>query len=258
MSGFERKLMVLALSAAMVAGFAAEGRAASWVSTSGVSATSGDYGTGQDTTVTQLYETAKLEGEKGELGLMVPYLFRRGSGVTPGESGRARNRAIPEDADGFGDVQLLGKLFWLEETGSRPAVDWGGRVKFPTASEEDGLGTGRFDFGVGPEVLKHFGSLMTFADLELVLRDKPDDSTLKPVRLDYSIGTGYPFTEKLTGYISLDGGTPTNSGADAPLEVVLSAVCKATEAVRIGGFVLAGLTDGSPDIGGGAEVSIHF
>lgn len=228
-------------------------------STSGVSVTTGDYGTGEDTTITELHETFVVRGEPGEIGVKIPYLFRDGSGVTAGESRRARSgTTIPEDADGLGDVQLLGKYFWLEEADSRPAVDLAGRVKFPTADDDEGLGTGRFDVGFGPELLKRFGQLITFADFELVLRDKPDNSTIKSTRFDYSVGLGYPLTERFTGYVSLDGGTPSNSGADAPLELVLSAVYKATETTHLNGFLLAGLTEGSPDFGAGAGVTFYF
>ena len=228
-------------------------------STSGVSVTAGDYGTGEDTTITQIYETVTAQGQVGEIGVTLPYLFRNGNGVTVGESRRARpGTTVPQNADGLGDIKLKGKYFWLKEEDSQPGVDLAGWVKFPTAEEDDGLGTGRFDVGFGPELLKHFGSLITFADLGLVLRDKPDGSTIKSTRFDYSVGAGYPLAERFTGYVSLDGGTPTNSGADAPLDLVLSVVYKATEAVGLNGFVLAGLTDGSPDFGAGTSVTFRF
>ncbi len=253
-----RGLKVFALTAAGAFLLTGEALAAQFRSTSGVSVSTGDYGTGEDTTITELYETLVAKGQAGEIGVKIPYLFRDGSGVTPGESRRARSGTVPEDADGLGDVQLLGKYFWLAEEDSRPAVDLAGRVKFPTADESEGLGTGRFDVGFGPELLKHFGQLITFADFELVVRDKPDNSTIKSTRLDYSVGLGYPLTSRFTGYASLDGGTPTNSGVDAPLELVLSAVYKATETAHLSGFVLAGLTEGSPDLGAGTSITFYF
>ncbi|MDO8730779.1 MAG: transporter [Candidatus Omnitrophota bacterium] len=249
---------MLALLAGGAVLFPCPAMAGSFRSTSGVSVTTGDYGTSEDTTITQLYETFVAKGQVGEIGVTLPYLFRNGNGVTVGESRRAQSGTIPEEADGIGDVQVTGTYFWLEEDESRPAVDLAGRVKFPTADDDEGLGTGRFDVGFGPELLKHFGQLITFADFELVLRDKPDNSTIKSTRFDYSLGVGYPLTDRFTGYASLDGGTPTNSGADAPLELVLSAVYKATETVHLNGFLLAGLTEGSPDFGAGTSVTFYF
>lgn len=250
--------LAVALAVGMFGWGAPDGWAESWSATSGVAVMVGDYGTSETTTITQLSETIKYQTETGELGLTIPYLFRDGNSTIPGESRRARAGAIPEDADGFGDLRLKGLHEWLPETEGRPSVDWTGFVKFPTASEEDGLGTGRFDVGTGPALTKHFGSLITFGGLDLVLRDRPSHSTLKAVRLDYSIGVGHPVTDRLTGYASLEGGTPSSSGADSPHEIVFSGVYQLTDTASMDGYVLAGLTDGSPDYGAGAGVKLRF
>ncbi|MBI3317797.1 MAG: transporter [Candidatus Omnitrophica bacterium] len=249
---------VFFLTVGMVGAFLPDLFAAEWVSDSGVSVSTGDYGTGEDTTVTQLSQTFKRRGQTGEVGLVIPYLFRDGGGVTAGETARAGGGAIPEEASGVGDLQLKGKYDWIEETDSRPGVDLGGRIKFPTASDDKGLGTGRFDVGFGPEFLKRFGSLITFGDLQLVFRDRPSGSTIKSTRLDYSVGVGYPLTERFTGYASLEGGTKSSSGSEVPLELVFSGGYKATDRLRVNGFLLAGLTDGSPDFGGGTSVTVSF
>ncbi len=177
--------------------------------------------------------------------------------MTAGESSRARGGMIPNTADGIGDLQVKGKYYWLPETDVRPAVDLTGRVKIPTASAEKGLGTGRVDVGFGPSFWKRIGALRTFADLELVLRDRPSGSTIKSTRLDYAVGVGYPFTPRVTAYASLEGATQGSAGVEAPLELVLSAVYKVKEAVSLSGFVLTGLTTGSPDVGAGAGVTVR-
>ncbi len=228
-----------------------------WISDSGVSVTTGDYGTDTDTTITELYETIKYRASKGELGVTIPYLFRNGNSTTVGES-RPVQGGIPDEADGIGDIQLKGKYYWLTETGAQPSVDLMGRIKIPTASEDDGLGTGHVDVGFGPEFTKLFGSLITFINLELVLRDKPDGSSIKSTRLDYALGMGYPLTEQFTGYLSLEGGTPIESGSDAPLEAVMSGVYKLTPSTGLNGYALVGLSDGSPDYGGGVSITFRF
>lgn len=229
-----------------------------WSSTSAVSVTQGDYGTSDDTTITQLSETIKYTSDAGEIGVVIPYLFRDGGATTPGESRPARNQTIPNDADGIGDVQLKGRYFWLAETPNRPSVDWAARVKFPTASESEGLGTGKFDFGIGPQLLKRIEKFFLLGDFELVLRDKPDNSTIKSVRLDYSVGGGVELTDRLTALLTLDGGTKANSGADAPLEVVVSGLYRFSDSISGNLFALAGLSDGSPDVGGGAGITVKF
>lgn len=238
---------------------AREAPAGRWISTSAVDASTGDYGSGEDTTVTQFSQTFTYRGHRGEVGLMVPYLHRNGAGVTAGEATRARRgRTLPDETSGLGDIRLKAKSYWLEETDLRPSVDLSGQIKFPTADEDEGLGTGRFDVGFGPEFLKRLGALIAFGDLQLVLRDTPSDSAIKPVRLDYAAGLGYPLTEKFTAYASLEGSTQSSSGVEAPLELVFSGVWKATERVGLRGYLLAGLTEGSPDFGGGASVVFQF
>ncbi len=232
--------------------------AGAWVSGSGVSVTSGKYGTAQTTTLTQLSETLKYQGSTGEVGVVVPYLIRRGGGVTAGETTRARGTTIPNNASGLGDIRLKGKYYWLEEVDWRPAVDVAGWVKFPTASASDGLGTGRFDVGFGPDLVKRFGSLITFADLQAVLRDRPSGSTIKSTRFDYSVGVGYPLTSRFTGYVSLDGGTKSSTNSKAPLEVVFSGTYKMMKNLGLNGFISAGLSKGSPDVGAGAAITIRF
>lgn len=248
----------LLFAVAALASAAVPAQADPWSSTTGVGVSTGDYGGSDDTTITQVYETVRYQMERGDVGLTLPYLFRDGGGTTPGESRVAGSAAIPQEADGLGDVKLRGRYYAVEEAESRPGLDWTGFVKFPTASDDKGLGTGRFDAGLGPELTRHFGSLIGLASMELVLRDRPDNSTLKAVRLDYSIGAGYPVTDRWTAYLSLDGGTPSSSGADAPLELVASSVCRISESVRLEGYLLGGLTDGSPDFGAGAAVRVEI
>lgn len=243
---------------------ASEGKAVSeqalhrWVSSSGVSVLTGDYGTGEDTTITQISQAFTYKGQTGEIGLSIPYLFRTGNGVTAGETTRARGGTIPEDANGLGDIQLKGKHYWLEEGDVRPGIDLAGRIKFPTASENDGLGSGRFDVGFGPELYKHIGSLIVFGDLALVLRDRPSNSTIESTRLDCAVGVGYPLTGRLTAYASAEGGTKSSSNSDAPLELVLSGVYKVTDSMSGNAFLLSGLSDGSPDFGVGVGITIQF
>lgn len=232
-----------------------------WNVSSGASVVTGKYGTGQRTTVTTLSDTVKYKGTAGELGVTVPYLIRSGNGVTAGETSKAegQTQTIPSHAQGLGDVQVKGTFYLIPEGNVRPGVDLAGRIKFPTASADKGLGTGRFDVGLGPELFKRLTArLVSFANLEVVFRDKPSGSTIKSVRLDGSAGVGYDFTKRFTGYASLATGTPSSSGTNSPVEVVVSGVYHMTKTISVQGFALAGLNNASPDVGAGASVTFKF
>lgn len=229
-----------------------------------VSAFTGDYGDPNDKTTTVGYftETFKYSHtDIGEIGVSVPYVYRNGGGVTAGETSLVSARAIPKRADGIGDVLLKGKYYLLDENGDMPAVDITGRVKFPTASRERGFGTGKYDFGAGPSLMKHFGDAIVLLDVEAIARQRPRGSTIKKLRVDYSVGAGYPFTSKINGYVFLEGSSKTNKNQkskDAPMEVVAAATYKPGEKLRFNGYVLVRLTDGSPDLGGSVGVTFYF
>lgn len=220
----------------------------------------GDYGAlnGKTTTVTYLTETLKYIGQRGELSLSFPYTFRNGGAVTAGEAVSTGTAAIPKRADGIGDIQLKGKYYWLEETDSRPIVDLTGRVKFPAADDKKGLGTGKYDFGMGPSFLKRCGKYIWLADTELVLRQRPSGSSIKRVRFDYALGAGYPFTGQFTAYLFAEGSSKTARESDSPFELVLAGTYRHNSDYSINGYVLKGLTNGSPDIGGSLGVTRYF
>lgn len=223
----------------------------------------GDYGdlNGKSTTVGYLTETVKYIGEEGEVSLSLPYVIRNGGGVTAGENVATSTRTIPKRADGIGDTVLKGKYYWLEETDWRPIVDLIAKVKFPTANDDRGLGTGKYDFGLGTSFLKRFGKVIGLFDADLVLRQRPTDSSIKRARGDYSLGAGYLFTSKMSGYLFLDGSTKTSKTqktSDSPLELILAGTYKHSKDLSFNGYALKGFTNGSPEFGGSLGVTKYF
>jgi cobalt/nickel transport protein len=57
--------------------------------------------------------------------------------------------------NGIADTELKLKYRWIDEKGWRPAFATIGMLKFPTASESKGLGSGKTDFGVNTAVTKN-------------------------------------------------------------------------------------------------------
>lgn len=58
---------------------------------------------------------------------------------------------------GLGDVIIKGRYYIVEERDAMPLMALTARVKFPTANEQLGLGTGALDYGFGVELSKMFG-----------------------------------------------------------------------------------------------------
>ena len=106
--------------------------------------------------------------------------------------------------------------------------------------------------------MKRFGKVIGMLDTELVFRQRPNNSTLKSTRFDYSIGVGHPVTSKSTGYVFLDGSTKGSTSGDAPLELVLMGIYKLKKSLSANGYALFGLTDGSSDLGAGVGITQRF
>lgn len=226
--------------------------------TTSANVSTGKYGDPFSTTVAYFAETGRYVTNRGELSLTVPYLVRNGGGVTPEESDIIVLHTIANNANGIGDIALRGRYYWLEETDKFPSVDLVARIKFPTSSHDKGLGTGRADYTAGFSFLRSFGYFLGLLDTNVTVRRRFAESDLKPLRFDYSVGVGYLFTKKITGYFFVDGSTKSNEFSRSPLELTLSGSYRPKQIVGFSGYIMTGISDSSPDIGGGLSFSIHL
>lgn len=235
-------------------------RAAKFAINSQASYFTGDYGdpSEKNTAVTYFSETFKYIGQAGEISLGVPYLIRNGGGVTAGESSVAGARPIPKRADGIGDITLKGEYYWLNETNMRPSLDLNAKVKFPVASHDRGLGTGKYDFGTGVSLMKRFDKILTLFDLGLVVRQRPTDSSLKRIRFDFSPGFGYLFSRKFSAYLFIDSSTKSTKNDYKPLELILAGSYKPQRKYSLNAYLLFGLSRASPDFGASTGITRYF
>src|SRR5262245_40146392 len=150
---------------------------------------SGRYGTDTRTDVFYTPITARRLFENGDLTFVVPFTCIRGNGgviivngmpvrqerlartVTRPRTDATRTTTIttsisqPTTTCGLGDVIVRGRYYVLDERGWLPTIAVRAHVKAPTASEENGLGTGRADEGIGVEVSRTIGrGLMAMVD----------------------------------------------------------------------------------------------
>ena len=89
---------------------------------------------------------------------------------------------------GMGDIIVRGRYYALDARGWLPTVAICAHVKAPTASADDGLGTGRPDEGIGVEVSRVVGGgLMAMVDGGYTFIGKPDGSEFSN-RWWYSVG----------------------------------------------------------------------
>ncbi len=93
---------------------------------------------------------------------------------------------------GLGDLYLYGSYTLFENNVSLFSLTFNSFVKFPTANNSQGLGTGKFDFGVSATIRQTVGSYLAFADLGYIEIGNPANINYKnPV--SYGLGAGRYF-----------------------------------------------------------------
>lgn len=107
-------------------------------------------------------------------------------------------------ASGIGDIALSAKYMLVDEAEYLPRASVRGALKFPTASEDKYLGSGKYDYGAGLLLDKSFGRFFTYFNLNGVLISKPDfleELDIKNFILSGMLAFEYCFTERLSAIL---------------------------------------------------------
>lgn len=167
--------MVLLVAVAPSAARAADDE---WQIGSAPSVSSGTYGSSTQTDILQTPITVRRLFSRGDMTLVFPFVCISGTGnvtlvngvpvrterlAAAGGSIRGTVTTTPVTTRncGMGDIVVRGRYYLVEEHGWLPSVTLRGHLKTPTASVEQGLGTGEPDEGVGLEVSRTFRSKTT-------------------------------------------------------------------------------------------------
>lgn len=228
-----------------------------WQVESSMTYLTGKYGTDQDTSLIYVPVTVKRFLNKGDVSLIVPYIDMNTDGgmtvidgtVVPGNG---------SGGSGLGDVSLKGRYNWIEQNDKLPFVDLVARLKFPTADEDKGLGTGEFDMGFGVELSRRFeNDYIGFADLTYTFIGDPPDVEYDN-RIDADLGVGYQFTPELMGSVSYDFRSAISSSSSDAHSLSFLGNYKISPQVRTYGMIEVGLSDGAPDYGITVGASYRF
>lgn len=138
----------------------------------------GDFDTGTDSEAWYLPTSIKVEWDMLFAKLTIPYVFVDGDvvvidGVPQGAS------AFTGKRNGIGDVVLAAGGGYYPIEGILPAAELTGKVKFATANEDKGLGTGEVDYSIQFDTWKQFGPVTPFATAGYTFYGDPPDVNLK-------------------------------------------------------------------------------
>ena len=249
----------------------------------GAEVNSGDYGTANRTTgvyvplVLTWFPTSRID-----LGIEIPFVYQktsyvndgttqtivpvtirggvrggRGTTTTSYSTSTATTGTSDVSASGIGDLVFRFGVIAYFESDNIPQLRPSVYVKAPTASDSDGLGTGELDAGAGIEASKWIGDTHLTGEVFYNYLGKVPGIELRNY-VNYTAGIGYQITDKLQPMLLGKGSTPTYSGSDGLLELRLRMLWSITESTTLDVFVSRGLSESSPEYGGGAAVIYSF
>jgi Putative MetA-pathway of phenol degradation len=219
----------------------------------------GDYGTGKDTALLYIPFTLRVSPfDRLTLSGTIPYIRQdtqtvvvTGGGVAVRKKEQRQLATAPSSVtrteSGLGDILFKGQYILLKEEDLVPEISPYLKIKFPTADDSRGLGTGEFDETVGVDVSKtFFERLVGYVTLAYTFVGSPSGEDLHD-SFFWSIGAAYLVTQPLSVFTFLEGATAISPGEADPLEILFGAEYKLTKALKLTGSVGKGLSDGSPD-----------
>ena len=247
----------------------------------GLEVFSGSFGTGSTSTyatvpvVIDWFATDRVDFE-----LTVPLLYQRTTNMghaALGTNVQSTAKSVAKNTDhgsmngtgnggggilggdyGLGDITLTSGYTLLKDGDDslrlRPTM----YVKFPTADESKGFGTGKFDFGVGITASKWLGNWQPYTEGRFIVQGASHNDTGAENYVTADVGVAYSWNERFVTSAYTRLGTALFKDMSAPLEARLKMVWRFGERTYTDVYALKGFSDGSPDYGGGASVFVEF
>jgi hypothetical protein len=246
----------------------------------GADYSSGKYGTDTTTEIWSVPVTAAYQSDRWTFKLTVPYINISGAGnVIPGvgkvKNGNPLGRGLGHllggglggaggstatssgSASGLGDITASAGYELFGSADRTFGLDLTGKVKFGTADENEGLGTGKNDYGLSLDTYKVSGDWTAFGGVGWMKYGSSQYIKLKNgfnanIGADYKLGSSdhvgayYYYRERIA-----DGGA-------AQSEIAGYWNHKFDDSLRVQAYALAGFANGSPDYGAGASLKYSF
>jgi hypothetical protein len=229
--------------------------------TTGFDYSSGDYGSSSDTDILYIPFTGLYATDRYGIKLTVPYLSIDSEETVVASGGQiiavggAGSEASTES--GLGDILLTLSWYLVPESDTTPMVDLNGKVKFPTADEDKGLGTGETDYALDVDLAKRYGPNTAFGTLGYKIYGDPAWADLDNA-FYLSAGMSRKFNPSITGGVYYDYREKTTDFGNDLSEITAYASYRMTEKDKLMVYGVTGLDDGSPDWGIGAMITHTF
>ena len=221
----------------------------------------GEFNDSDRTEIRYVPLTLKYQNGPWIAGLTVPYIRIQGPGdVVRGADG---NLVIASDTQGRttesgpGDVVAALSYTFYPSSSKLPLLELTGRVKFPTADEDEGLGTGETDYTVQADLSKRFGAFTSFATLGYRVLGDPSGIDLDDGFLA-SLGFGYRFSRRLNLGLAFDYREASTDGTDDSRELVPYTSIRVSDSLTLGTYGVVVLSDSSSDLALGVTARVTW
>ncbi|NUO72117.1 MAG: transporter [Frateuria sp.] len=240
----------------------------------GANYSTGKYGTDTSTDIWSVPITAGWQNDRWTLKLTVPYVGISGSSdVIPGtggvKNGNPHGRghgqgngagsatASTGSASGLGDIVASAGYELFSSADHSAGLDLTGKVKFGTADEDKGLGTGKNDYGLALDAYKAFGDWTVFGGAGWMKYGSSQYIKLKN-GFNANLGAGFKMsqTDDVGAYYYYREKIADGGAAQSELTAYWNH--KIGDNWRLQSYVMGGMADGSPDWGVGATAKYLF
>ena len=235
----------------------------------GVDYSSGDYGTSTTTRILSVPVTAKYTSGNWTYKASLPWLRVSGDpNVVPGLGDvvnlnpRGRGRGVTGStttqptgsASGVGDLRLAATYSF--QTGSALGIDLTGNAKIATADQNKGLGTGANDYGLALDLYRAYGNATLFGGVGYTVLGKSQYIDVGSVA-NVNLGASWKVGAGSVGAM-YDWRQAASSGLDDRSELTGFYSFSTAAANKVQLYASAGLSNGSPDWGGGVSYMHGF
>lgn len=227
----------------------------------GIDYSSGTYGATQSTDIIYLPITVKYEKPSWSLKLTLPYIKMTSPDNTINSGTPVQTAStvslVRQTFSGQGDIIVTGTHNLHHDLAHGFAIDLTGKIKIPTADTTQGLGTGKYDYSAQLDLLKQSGRHMLFSSVGYRKMGDPDGLDFKNPWYG-SIGWGHTASNTIQWGGIYELQQPVIDGNALLKDVLAYITYKITATHTVQGYLVKGLSDGSPDWGSGISVSTSF
>ena len=227
----------------------------------GLDYSSGEYGKTETTSVSTVQFGAKYDTERWTFRASLPFLRISGPAGVVGVGPDAI--VLPGDAEGrrdeagLGDLGVSATYKAIADPSAPLLVDVGARVKFATADESKGLGTGKNDYSVQVDVARNADGVAPFVTLGYRWYGDPSGIELRNAWFG-TVGLAWRDASGTSLGAAYDYRQRTVEGGASVSELTLFLAQPLGQQWKAQLYFIRGFSDASPDAGVGALLAYSF